>query len=124
MNDTATHEQADEMEIAVSADAARIRELEAERADLTEQHAFLRHRADNVVATMVWQYRALRAEETIAPRQAGPAADVAGGHVPEHANGAPVRDNQPVRALESSKPTSVALALGWCRWWRRVTGGG
>ena len=48
----------------------------------------------------------------------------AGEHTPQDAHTAPQSDDATARASEPMKPVSDTLALGWRRWWRRITGGG
>ena len=81
-----------------------------------------RENQELAAAAALWQYRALRAEETIAALEAGPIAQDAGDHAPQDVISAPLRDDAAVRASEPLKLSADTLAPGWRRWWRRITG--
>jgi len=89
---------------------------------------------ENRDAALHWQFRALRAEETVAALQAGPIAQEAGDRIHDHApvseKQALLRDDGPSMASDTLHEASAApdlaserLALGWRRWWRRMIGG-
>jgi hypothetical protein len=78
-------------------------------------------------AALHWQFRAQRAEERLKELEAGPlptnASEPTIVDVPQESAAGPVRDVQPAQAAEPMRPPADGLALGWRRWWRRVTGG-
>jgi len=85
--------------------------------------------AELSAAAALWQERARFLGEQLRAIEAGPIAGEVSPDAPQERNPAPLRDDVPYMAPEAlSKPfeapdwASDRLALGWRRWWRRITG--
>jgi len=81
-------------------------------------------------AATAWQFRALRAEGQLKALEAGPippSPDRTGPDAPRTPPASPFAGLPPEEVLADSAKTSsssaITSALGWRRWWRRVTAG-
>jgi excisionase family DNA binding protein len=104
---------------------------------LRELLAEERRKSDALLeASLIWQTRALQLQEQLKALEAGalPADDLR--HLPETADVAQDANLAPQggeslemthktlsQSRDTHEPVSDRLALGWRRWWRRITGG-